>query len=53
LARNTIGDGHKWSDAGVVETTAELEYSRKIVFFSWTGFDEADQIAGNGSADAA
>jgi hypothetical protein len=29
-------------DAGVVETTAELEYSRKIVFFSRTGFDEAD-----------
>jgi len=29
----------------------ELEYSRSIVFFRWSGFDEGDEISGEGSAE--
>jgi hypothetical protein len=36
---------------GAVDATAELEYGRRIVFFRWSGFDEGDQIAGDGSAE--
>jgi hypothetical protein len=31
--------------------TAQLEYGRTIVFFRWSGFDEGDEICGDGSAD--
>ena len=34
-----------------VNASAELEYSRCIVFFRWSGFDEADEISGHGSAE--
>jgi hypothetical protein len=36
---------------GAVEATAEIEYGRTIVFLRWSGFDEGDQISGNGSAE--
>jgi hypothetical protein len=36
---------------GVVNAAMELEYSRSIVFFRWTGSDEGDEISGTGSAD--
>lgn len=36
---------------GAVEATAELKYGRTIVFFRWTGFDERDEISGDGSAE--
>jgi hypothetical protein len=36
---------------GAVDATAELEYGRRVVFFRWSGFDEGDHIAGNGSAE--
>jgi hypothetical protein len=36
---------------GAVNATAELEYGRCIVFFCWSGFDEADEISGDGSAE--
>jgi hypothetical protein len=36
---------------GVVNATMELGYSRSIVFFTWTGFDEGDQVSGKGSAE--
>jgi hypothetical protein len=29
----------------------ELEYGRRIVFFTWTGFDEGDEVCGSGSAE--
>lgn len=28
-----------------------LEYGRSIVFFTWTGFDEMDEVSGSGSAE--
>jgi hypothetical protein len=36
---------------GAVDATAELEYGRSIVFFRLSGFDEGDQISGDGSAE--
>jgi hypothetical protein len=29
----------------------DLEYSRTVVFFRWSGFDEGDEITGSGSAE--
>lgn len=28
-----------------------LEHGRSIVFFTWTGFDEMDEVSGSGSAE--
>jgi hypothetical protein len=36
---------------GCVNATMELEYTAQIVFFTWDGFDEGDQISGSGSAE--
>jgi hypothetical protein len=36
---------------GCVTAGGELEYSRTIVFFRWSGFDEGDQVSGEGSAE--
>jgi hypothetical protein len=36
---------------GVVNASMELEYGRSIVFFRWSGFDEGDEISGEGSAE--
>jgi hypothetical protein len=35
---------------GCVIAGGELEYSRTIVFFRWRGFDEGDEVSGDGSA---
>jgi hypothetical protein len=45
------GDGRAEFAFGALNATAELEYGRSIVFFRWTGFDEGDEISGNGSAE--
>jgi hypothetical protein len=29
----------------------ELEYSRSMAFFTWSGFDEGDEVTGTGSAE--
>ena len=44
-------NGRAESAFGAIEATAELEYGRTIVFFRWTGFDEGDEISGDGSAE--
>jgi hypothetical protein len=36
---------------GCVTAGGELAYSQTIVFFRWSGFDEGDQVAGDGSAE--
>ena len=45
------GDGRAGFAFGGLNATGELEYGRSIVFFRWTGFDEGDEISGNGSAE--
>src|SRR5262249_33017458 len=48
----TIGKNGRGEFAfGVVKATMELEYSRSIAFFRWSGFDEGDEISGEGSAE--
>ena len=29
----------------------DLQYSRSMVFFTWAGFDEMDEVSGAGSAE--
>ena len=36
---------------GVVNASLDLEYSRTIVFFTFEGFDEGDEVSGSGSAE--
>lgn len=36
---------------GCVTAGGELQYSRTIVFFRCTGFDEGDEVSGEGSAE--
>jgi hypothetical protein len=36
---------------GVVNASLDLAYSRTIVFFTFEGFDEGDEVNGSGSAE--
>ena len=36
---------------GVVNASLDLEYSRTMVFFTFEGFDEGDEVSGSGSAE--
>ena len=44
-------DGRGEIAFGAMQATLELEYSRTMVFFTWAGFDEMDEVAGSGSAE--
>jgi hypothetical protein len=33
---------------GVLDATMELDYAKRTVFFTWSGFDEGDEISGIG-----
>jgi hypothetical protein len=46
--------GHaRWAEFafGCVTAGGGREYSRTIVFFRWSGFDEGDEVSGDGSAE--
>ncbi|WP_273795082.1 hypothetical protein, partial [Brucella intermedia] len=52
LAMMTIGaDNHGEIAFGVLQASLDLGYSPSMVFFTWAGFDEMDEVAGNGHAD--
>ena len=36
---------------GCVNGALDCEHSRRIIFFSWQGFDEMDEVGGNGAAE--
>jgi hypothetical protein len=36
---------------GVVNATLDAQYGQSVVFFTWVGFDEGDDINGSGSAE--
>ncbi len=36
---------------GALNASLDLEYGRSIVFFTWAGFDEMDEVNGSGSAE--
>ncbi len=44
-------DGYGEIAFGAMQATLELEYSRTMVFFTWGGFDEMDEVTGSGSAE--
>jgi hypothetical protein len=51
-ATMTIGaDGQGEIAYGAMQASLELEYSRSMVFFTWAGFDEMDEVTGTGSAE--
>ena len=45
------GDGHGEIAFGAMQASLELEYARSMVFFTWAGFDEMDNVSGSGSAE--
>ena len=44
-------DGHGEFAFGAVTAGLDCEYARRIIFFTWQGFDEMDELNGDGSAD--
>lgn len=44
-------DGQGEIAFGAMQASLDLEYSRSMVFFTWVGFDEMDEITGSGSAE--
>ena len=44
-------DGHGEIAFGAMQAGLELEYGQSIVFFTWAGFDEMDEVNGTGSAE--
>lgn len=48
----TIGAGNRGEIAfGAMQATLDLGYSPSMVFFKWTGFDEMDEVTGDGHAE--
>jgi hypothetical protein len=44
-------DGRGEFAFGAVHGDMELEYSPTMIFFTWAGFDEMDEVNGSGSAE--
>lgn len=44
-------DGHGEIAYGAMQASLDPEYRRSIVFFTWAGFDEMDDVRGTGSAE--
>ena len=44
-------DGHGEIAFGAMQASLDLEYSHSMVFFTWVGFDEMDEVSGSGSAE--
>ena len=45
------GNGRGEFAFGCVQGGLDCEYSRRIIFFTWQGFDEMDEVGGDGSAE--
>lgn len=44
-------DGHGEIAFGAMQAGLDLEYSRSMVFFTWAGYEEMDEVNGSGSAE--
>jgi hypothetical protein len=44
-------DGHGEIAFGAMQARLDLEYGQSIVFFTWAGFDEMDEVNGSGTAE--
>jgi hypothetical protein len=48
----TIGeDSHGEMAFGAMQAGLDLQYSPSMVFFTWGGFDEMDEVHGSGNAE--
>ena len=45
------GDGHGEIAFGALNGGLDCAYSPGIIFFTWEGFDEMDEVRGDGSAE--
>ena len=45
------GDGQGEFAFGCVNGGLDCEHSSRIIFFTWQGFDEMDEVGGDGSAE--
>ncbi len=45
------GNGRGEFAFGAVNGGLDCEYSRRVIFFTWQGFDELDEVGGDGSAE--
>ena len=43
--------GHGEIAFGAMQAGLDLEYSPSMVFFTWAGFEEMDEVSGSGSAE--
>lgn len=51
-ATMTIGaNNHGEIAFGAMQATLDLGYSPSMVFFTWAGFDEMDEVSGDGNAE--
>ena len=44
-------DNHGEITFGAMQATLDLGYSPSMVFFTWAGFDELDEVTGDGHAE--
>jgi hypothetical protein len=44
-------NGHGEIAFGALQASLDLEYSHSMVFFTWAGFEEMDEVSGSGSAE--
>ena len=44
-------DGHGEVAFGALNAGLDLEYGKSLVFFTWAGFEEMDEVNGSGSAE--
>jgi hypothetical protein len=44
-------DGHGEIAFGAMQAGLDLEYAPSMVFFTWAGFEEMDEVTGSGSAE--
>lgn len=45
------GDNHGEIAFGAMQASLDLGYSRSMIFFRWAGFDEMDEVSGDGHAE--
>ena len=44
-------DGHGEIAFGALQAGLEISYGKTVAFFTWSGFDEMDEVTGDGSAE--
>lgn len=44
-------DNHGEIAFGALQASLDLDYSPSMMFFRWTGFDEMDEVSGDGHAE--